>query len=339
MSKTRLAGLFRSRKWSLLVQKKLLKHWLQEISRRSSGSRNPTSPINLSLAPTAPVEEPVAPPQPQSFVARQQLTQAPEFVAAPLKLQSLLQRQLLQHQLLLQKNQQQLQFRTGPSSCSSEWTSFNKLHSKPTNNLLKQLINKLLTKVNQDNLILANQVSTVGSRWWLPGGSFQLQASTAVENSKALNRPHRINFDCRFVLTYQLSSQLSGATGGYGMDFRAFMLTLISLFFSIFKQQDSLFVVWFFKIRNTVMVVHFEEFGRCLYTLPLALLAFLVDACKVYEFYGFVNFLIFFLFFVGTCYIVHQEVEQDSFLKQMKFFASSGIICCLASHCHLCHFM
>ena len=37
----------------------------------------------------------------------------------------------------------------------------NKLHSKPTNNLLKQLINKLLTKVNQDNLILANQVNLV----------------------------------------------------------------------------------------------------------------------------------------------------------------------------------
>ena len=81
-------------------------------------------------APTAPVEEPVAAPQAPEFVQRQQHQQL---------------------QLLLQKNQSQLQFKSLPL----------KLHSKPTNNRLKQLINKLPTKVNLDNLILPNQVNLV----------------------------------------------------------------------------------------------------------------------------------------------------------------------------------
>ncbi len=71
-----------------------------------------------------------------------------------------------------------------------------------------------------------------------------------------------------FVLTLSLSSLLVDLRGGYGMDFRAFMLTLISLFFSVYapsKIASSLFAVYFFKIRNTVMVVHLKNLDVCLF--------------------------------------------------------------------------
>ena len=92
-------------------------------------------------APTAPTEEPVAAPQAPEFVAAPAAPQAPEFVAAPAA-PTVPTEELSR------------------SSSSMSLLPY-KLHSKPTNNLLKQLINKLLTKVNQDNLILPNQVNLV----------------------------------------------------------------------------------------------------------------------------------------------------------------------------------
>ena len=119
------------------------------------------------------------------------------------------------------------------------------------------------------------------------------------------------------------------------MDFRAFMLTLISLFFSLYAFQVAGFFVRRVVLQDKEYSYgrSFEEFGRLsVYTLPLALLAFFVGLVKVYEFYGFVNFLIFFLFFVGTCYVVHQGLSKTSF-KADKFLllvASSVVLLLIA---------
>ncbi len=277
-------------------------------------------------APTTPVEEPVAAPQAPEFVAAPAAPQAPDFVAAPT---APTEEPVAAPQApefvaapaapqAPEKNHQQLSSEpaapTVPQkTCSS---SSNKLHSKPTNNLLKQLINKLLTKVNQDNLILAQPSQfgvAVGGYWnWFLSA---LKRPTAVENPKALNGILQYVLTA-FVLTLSTFFTASGFTGGYGMDFRAFMLTLISLFFSVYAFQVAGFFVRRVVLQDKEYSYgrSFEEFGRLsVYTLPLALLAFLVGLVKVYEFYGFVNFLIFFLFFVGTCYVVHQGLNKTSF--------------------------
>ncbi|MFQ7255329.1 MAG: hypothetical protein ACLROH_04050 [Streptococcus sp.] len=64
-----------------------------------------------------------------------------------------------------------------------------------------------------------------------------------------------------FVLTLATFFTASGFTGGYGMDFRAFMLTLISMFFTIYAFQVTGFFVRrvFFKTRNIVMVAHLKS--------------------------------------------------------------------------------
>ena len=172
----------------------------------------------------------------------------------------------------------------------------------------------------------------VGGYWnWFLSA---LKRPTAVENPKALNGILQYVLTA-FVLTLSTFFTASGATGGYGMDFRAFMLTLISLFFSVYAFQVAGFFVRRVVLQDKEYSYgrSFEEFGRLsVYTLPLALLAFLVGLVKVYEFYGFVNFLIFFLFFVGTCYVVHQGLNKTSF-KADKFLllvASSVVLLLIA---------
>ena len=172
----------------------------------------------------------------------------------------------------------------------------------------------------------------VGGYWnWFLSA---LKRPTAVENPKALNGILQYVLTA-FVLTLSTFFTASGATGGYGMDFRAFMLTLISLFFSLYAFQVAGFFVRRVVLQDKEYSYgrSFEEFGRLsVYTLPLALLAFLVGLVKVYEFYGFVNFLIFFLFFVGTCYVVHQGLNKTSF-KADKFLllvASSVVLLLIA---------
>ena len=172
----------------------------------------------------------------------------------------------------------------------------------------------------------------VGGYWnWFLSA---LKRPTAVENPKALNGILQYVLTA-FVLTLSTFFTASGFTGGYGMDFRAFMLTLISLFFSIYAFQVAGFFVRRVVLQDKEYSYgrSFEEFGRLsVYTLPLALLAFLVGLVKVYEFYGFVNFLIFFLFFVGTCYVVHQGLNKTSF-KADKFLllvASSVVLLLIA---------
>ena len=167
----------------------------------------------------------------------------------------------------------------------------------------------------------------VGGYWnWFLSA---LKRPSAEYNTKALNGILQYVLTA-FVLTLATFFTASGFTGGYGMDFRAFMLTMISLFFSIYAFQ----VTGFF-IRRVVLQDKeysygrsFEEFGRLsVYNLPLALLAFLTGLIKVYEFYGLVNYLIFLLFFVGTCYVVHQGLNKSS-LKADKFLllVASSII-------------
>ena len=172
----------------------------------------------------------------------------------------------------------------------------------------------------------------VGGYWnWFLSA---LKRPTTVENSKALNGILQYVLTA-FVLTLSTFFTASGFTGGYGMDFRAFMLTLISLFFSVYAFQVAGFFVRRVVLQDKEYSYggSFEEFGRLsVYTLPLALLAFLVGLVKVYEFYGFVNFLIFFLFFVGTCYVVHQGLNKTSF-KADKFLllvASSVVLLLIA---------
>ena len=279
----------------------------------------PTAPVEEPVAapqapefvaaPTAPVEEPVAAPQAPDFVAAP-TAPVEEPVAAPVQEPPL---KLLQRMDLLS----------------------NKLHNKPTNNLLKQLINKLLTKVNQGQAYPAQPSQfgvAVGGYWnWFLSA---LKRPTAVENPKALNGILQYVLTA-FVLTLSTFFTASGFTGGYGMDFRAFMLTLISLFFSVYAFQVAGFFVRRVVLQDKEYSYgrSFEEFGRLsVYTLPLALLAFLVGLVKVYEFYGFVNFLIFFLFFVGTCYVVHQGLNKTSF-KADKFLllvASSVVLLLIA---------
>ena len=168
----------------------------------------------------------------------------------------------------------------------------------------------------------------VGGYWnWFLSA---LKRPSAEYNTKALNGILQYVLTA-FVLTLATFFTASGFTGGYGMDFRAFMLTMISLFFSIYAFQVTGFFVRRVVLQDKEYSYgrSFEEFGRLsVYNLPLALLAFLTGLIKVYEFYGIVNYLIFLLFFVGTCYIVHQGLNKSS-LKADKFLllvASSIII-------------
>ena len=172
----------------------------------------------------------------------------------------------------------------------------------------------------------------VGGYWnWFLSA---LKRPSVEYNTKALNGILHYVLTA-FVLTLATFFTASGFTGGYGMDFRAFMLTLISMFFTIYAFQLTGFFVRRVVLQDKEYSYgrSFEEFGRLsVYNLPLALLAFLTGLIKVYEFYGLVNYLIFLLFFVGTCYIVHLGLNKSS-LKADRFLllvASSIIVFLIA---------
>lgn len=258
-------------------------------------------------APTAPVEEPVAAPQAPEFVAAPAAPQAPEFVAAPAAPQA------------------------APANGPAFQQAPQQAYQQPTQAAYQQAPYQ-----GQPGQPYSGQPSqfgvAVGGYWnWFLSA---LKRPTAVENSKALNGILQYVLTA-FVLTLSTFFTASGFTGGYGMDFRAFMLTLISLFFSVYAFQVAGFFVRHVVLQDKEYSYgrSFEEFGRLsVYTLPLALLAFLVGLVKVYEFYGFINFLIFFLFFVGTCYVVHQGLNKTSF-KADKFLllvASSVVLLLIA---------
>ena len=158
----------------------------------------------------------------------------------------------------------------------------------------------------------------VGGYWsWFVSA---LKRPTAVNQPKALNGILQYVFTA-FVMTLATFFTASGYTGGYGVDFRAFLIILIMVYFNIYAYQ----VAGFF-IRRVVLQDKeysygrsFEEFGRLsVYTLPISLFAFLVGLVKAYEFYGFLNALVFFLFTVGTLYVVYQALNKTKF-KADKF--------------------
>ena len=288
----------------------------------------PTAPVEEPVAapqapefvaaPTAPVEEPVAAPQAPEFVAAPTAPteepvaapEAPEFVAAP-----------------VQEPAPQPAPGNGPAFQQAPQQAY----QQPTQAAYQQA--PFQGQPGQAYPAQPSQFGVaVGGYWnWFLSA---LKRPTAVENPKALNGILQYVLTA-FVLTLGTFFTASGFTGGYGMDFRAFMLTLISLFFSIYAFQVAGFFVRRVLLQDKEYSYgrSFEEFGRLsVYTLPLALLAFLVGLVKVYEFYGFVNFLIFFLFFVGTCYVVHQGLNKTSF-KADKFLllvASSFVLLLIA---------
>ena len=263
-------------------------------------------------APTAPVEEPVAAPQAPEFVAAPAAPTAPteEPVAAP-----------------VQEPAPQAAPANGPAFQQAPQQAY----QQPTQAAYQQA--PYQGQPGQPYPAQPSQFGVaVGGYWnWFLSA---LKRPTAVENPKALNGILQYVLTA-FVLTLGTFFTASGFTGGYGMDFRAFMLTLISLFFSVYAFQVAGFFVRRVVLQDKEYSYgrSFEEFGRLsVYTLPLALLAFLVGLVKVYEFYGFVNFLIFFLFFVGTCYVVHQGLNKTSF-KADKFLllvASSVVLLLIA---------
>ena len=288
-------------------------------------------------APTAPTEEPVAAPQAPEFVAAPAAPQAPEFVAATAA--------PIEEPVAAPQAPEFVAAPTAPTeepvaapvqepapqAAPSNAPAFQQAYQQPTQAAYQQA--PYQGQPGQPYPAQPSQFGVaVGGYWnWFLSA---LKRPTAVENPKALNGILQYVLTA-FVLTLGTFFTASGFTGGYGMDFRAFMLTLISLFFSIYAFQVAGFFVRRVVLQDKEYSYgrSFEEFGRLsVYTLPLALLAFLVGLVKVYEFYGFVNFLIFFLFFVGTCYVVHQGLNKTSF-KADKFLllvASSVVLLLIA---------
>ena len=284
-------------------------------------------------APTAPVEEPVAAPQAPEFVAAPAAPQAPEFVAAPAApvAPAAPAAPTAPAEEPVAAPVQEPAPQAAPANGPAFQQAPQQAYQQPTQAAYQQA--PYQGQPGQPYPAQPSQFGVaVGGYWnWFLSA---LKRPTAVGNPKALNGILQYVLTA-FVLTLSTFFTASGATGGYGMDFRAFMLTLISLFFSVYAFQ----VAGFFVRRAVLQDKEysygrsFEEFGRLsVYTLPLALLAFLVGLVKVYEFYGFVNFLIFFLFFVGTCYVVHQGLNKTSF-KADKFLllvASSVVLLLIA---------
>lgn len=294
----------------------------------------PQAPEFVS-APTAPVEEPVAAPQAPEFVAAPTppvegpvaAPQAPEFVAAPAAPAALTAPVEEPVAAPVQEPAPQAAPANGPAFQQAPQQAY----QQPTQAAYQQA--PYQGQPGQPYPAQPSQFGVaVGGYWnWFLSA---LKRPTAVENPKALNGILQYVLTA-FVLTLSTFFTASGFTGGYGMDFRAFMLTLISLFFSLYAFQVAGFFVRRVVLQDKEYSYgrSFEEFGRLsVYTLPLALLAFLVGLVKVYEFYGFVNFLIFLLFFVGTCYVVHQGLNKTSF-KADKFLllvASSVVLLLIA---------
>ena len=277
----------------------------------------PTAPVEEPVAapqapefvaaPTAPVEEPVAAPQAPEFVAAPAAPAAPEFVAAPTA---------PAEEPVAAPVQE-----PAPQAASANGPAFQQApqqaYQQPTQAAYQQAPYQ-----GQPGQAYPAQPSqfgvAVGGYWnWFLSA---LKRPTAVENPKALNGILQYILTA-FVLTLGTFFTASGATGGYGADFRAFLIILIMAFFNIYTFQVAGFFVRRVVLQDKEYSYgrSFEEFGRLsVYTLPISLFAFLVGLVKAYEFYGFLNFLIFFLYTVGTLYVVYQALNNTKF-KADKF--------------------
>ena len=266
-------------------------------------------------APTAPVEEPVAAPQAPEFVAAPtapveepvEAPQAPEFVAAP----------AAPTEEPVAAPVQEPAPQVAPTNVPAFQQAPQQAYQQPTQAAYQQAPYQ-----GQPGQAYPAQPSqfgvAVGGYWnWFLSA---LKRPTAVENPKALNGILQYVLTA-FVLTLGTFFTASGATGGYGADFRAFLIILIMAFFNIYTFQVAGFFVRRVVLQDKEYSYgrSFEEFGRLsVYTLPISLFAFLVGLVKAYEFYGFLNFLIFFLYTVGTLYVVYQALNNTKF-KADKF--------------------
>ena len=266
-------------------------------------------------SPTAPVEEPVAAPQAPEFVAAPSAPveepiaapQAPEFVAAP----------TAPFEEPVAAPVQEPAPQAAPTNGPAFQQAPQQAYQQPTQAAYQQAPYQ-----GQPGQPYPGQPSqfgvAVGGYWnWFLSA---LKRPTAVENPKALNGILQYVLTA-FVLTLGTFFTASGATGGYGADFRAFLIILIMAFFNIYTFQVAGFFVRRVVLQDKEYSYgrSFEEFGRLsVYALPISLFAFLVGLVKAYEFYGFLNFLIFFLYTVGTLYVVYQALNNTKF-KADKF--------------------
>ena len=273
-------------------------------------------------APAAPVQEPVSAPQAPEFVAAPQepvsAPQAPEFTAAP----------TTPVEAPAQGPVPQSAPNNGPAFQQAPQQAYQQqAYQQPTQAAYQQA--PFQGQPGQPYPAQPSQFGlAVGGYWnWFLSA---LKRPTAVENPKAVNGILQYVLTA-FVLTLGTFFTASGYTGGYGADFRAFLIILIMAYFNIYAFQ----VAGFF-IRRVVLQDKeysygrsFEEFGRLsVYTLPISIFAFLVGLVKAYEFYGFLNFLIFFLFTVGTLYVVYQALNNTKFIadKFILLVASIAIL-------------
>ena len=269
-------------------------------------------------APAAPVQEPVSAPQAPEFVAAPaapvqepvSAPQAPEFVAAPAA-------PAAPTEETVAAPVQEPAPQVAPTNAPAFQQAPQQAYQQPTQAAYQQA--PYQGQPGQPYPAQPSQFGVaVGGYWnWFLSA---LKRPTAVENPKALNGILQYVLTA-FVLTLGTFFTASGATGGYGADFRAFLIILIMAFFNIYTFQ----VAGFFVRRVVLQDKEYsygrsvEEFGRLsVYTLPISLFAFLVGLVKAYEFYGFLNFLIFFLYTVGTLYVVYQALNNTKF-KADKF--------------------
>ena len=249
-------------------------------------------------APTAPVEEPVSAPQAPEFVAAPAAPAAPteEPVAAP-----------------VQEPAPQVAPTNGPAFQQAPQQAY----QQPNQAAYQQAPYQ-----GQPGQPYPAQPSQFG----VAVGGYWNWFLSALKRPTAVNQPKALNGILQYVLTAFVMAlatffTVSGFTGGYGADFRAFLIILIMAFFNIYTFQVAGFFVRRVVLQDKEYSYgrSFEEFGRLsVYTLPISLFAFLVGLVKAYEFYGFLNFLIFFLYTVGTLYVVYQAVNNTKF-KADKF--------------------
>ena len=269
-------------------------------------------------APAAPVQEPVSAPQAPEFVAAPaapvqepvSAPQAPEFVAAPAA-------PAAPTEETVAAPVQEPAPKVAPTNAPAFQQAPQQAYQQPTQAAYQQA--PYQGQPGQPYPAQPSQFGVaVGGYWnWFLSA---LKRPTAVENPKALNGILQYVLTA-FVLTLGTFFTASGATGGYGADFRAFLIILIMAFFNIYTFQVAGFFVRRVVLQDKEYSYgrSFEEFGRLsVYTLPISLFAFLVGLVKAYEFYGFLNFLIFFLYTVGTLYVVYQALNNTKF-KADKF--------------------
>ena len=284
-------------------------------------------------APTAPVEEPVAAPEAPEFVAAPQepvsAPQAPEFVAAPQEPVSAPQAPeftaapTAPFEAPAQGPAPQTAQNNGPAFQQAPQQAYQQqAYQQQAYQQPSQAGYQQAPFQGQPGQPYPAQPSQFG----VAVGGYWNWFLSALKRPTAVNQPKALNGILQYVLTAFVMSlatffTASGYTGGYGADFRAFLIILIMAYFNIYAFQVAGFFVRRIVLQDKEYSYgrSFEEFGRLsVYALPVSLFAFLVGLVKAYEFYGFLNFLIFFLYTVGTLYVVYQALNNTKF-KADKF--------------------